>query len=110
MFLSPEQTIILGHWMESPNQATSTLSWLSMPAPHPLGFPEVDASRLFDSMDATMAGWSVPAGSGPPAAAGGAAAALAARGPESSSGVSAQPSGVSAPLSFKRSNGAHLTF
>ena len=48
---------------------------LSMPAPHPLGFPAVDASRLFDSMDATMAGWSVPAGSGPPAAAGGAAAA-----------------------------------
>ena len=83
---------------------------LSMPAPHPLGFPEVDASRLFDSMDATMAGWSVPAGSGPPAAAGGAAAALAARGPESSSGVSAQPSGVSAPLSFKRSDGAYLTF
>ena len=64
---------------------------LSMPAPHPLGFPEVDASRLFDSMDATMAGWSVPAGSGPPAAAGGAAAALAARGPASSSGVAAPP-------------------
>ena len=64
---------------------------LSMPAPHPLGFPEVDASRLFDSMDATMAGWSVPAGSGPPAASGGAAAALAARGPASSSGVAALP-------------------
>ena len=55
------------------------------------GFPQVDASRLFDHMDATMADWSVPARSGPPAAAGGAATALAARGPGSSSGVSAQP-------------------
>ena len=55
------------------------------------GFPQVDASRLFYHMDATMAGWSVPARSGPPAAAGGAAAEFAARGPASSSGVSAPP-------------------
>ena len=50
---------------------------LSMPEQHLLGFPEVNMSRLFDHMDATMAGWSVPACSRPPAAAGGAAAALA---------------------------------
>ena len=29
----------------------------SMPALHPSGFPEVDATRLFDRMDATKAGW-----------------------------------------------------
>ena len=52
---------------------------LSMPTPHPLGFPEVDVSSMFDHMDAKMAGWSVPARSGPPAVAGGAAAALAQR-------------------------------
>ena len=78
---------------QSPNPATST--WTRQVAvcspPHPLGFPEVDASSLFDHMEATMAGWSVPARSEPPAAGGGAAAAWAASGPASSSVVSAQP-------------------
>ena len=64
-------------------------SQLSMLQLYPLGFPEVDTSSLFDHMDATMAGCSVPALSGPPAVEGCAAAALAARGPVSSSGVSA---------------------
>ena len=63
----------------------------SMPLAPSSGFPHVDASRLSDHIDSMMAGWSVPARSGPSAAAGGAAAALAARGPVSSSGVSAPP-------------------
>ena len=41
-----------------------------------------NGNSLFEHMDTTMAGWSVPASSGPPAAAGYTAVAMAAFGPE----------------------------